>query len=31
MQHVSKEMQACIDECMGCYKVCLGMAMTHCL
>ena len=31
MQHVSKEMQACIDECMGCYKVRLGMAMTHCL
>src|SRR5687768_8425391 len=24
-------MRACIDECLRCYQVCLGMAMTHCL
>ncbi len=27
----SKEMQACIDECLRCYRICLGTAMTHCL
>ncbi|MBR0967183.1 four-helix bundle copper-binding protein [Bradyrhizobium diazoefficiens] len=27
----SKEMQACIDECLRCYRMCLGTAMTHCL
>ncbi len=27
----SKEMQACIDECLRCYQMCLGTAMTHCL
>lgn len=31
MQHVSQEMQACIDECLRCYQTCLGMAMNHCL
>jgi hypothetical protein len=29
--HISKEMQSCIDECLRCYQVCLGMAMSHCL
>src|SRR5258705_4145938 len=28
---MSKDMQTCIDECLQCYKTCLGMAMTHCL
>ena len=31
MHHMSKEMQACIDNCLHCYQACLGMAMTHCL
>lgn len=31
MQHLSAEMQSCIDECLACYKTCLGMAMHHCL
>jgi len=28
---MSKETQACIDECMRCHQICFGMAMTHCL
>lgn len=28
---MSKEMQACVDECLRCYQICLGTAMTHCL
>ena len=31
MYHVSKHMQSCIDDCLQCYQVCLGMAMNHCL
>jgi hypothetical protein len=31
MHRMSREMQSCIDECLACYKTCLGMAMTHCL
>ncbi len=31
MHAISQEMQACIDECLSCYKTCLGTAMTHCL
>ena len=31
MKHMSKGMQACIDECLRCYQACLGTAMTHCL
>lgn len=31
MKQFSNEMRACIDECLNCYKICLGMAMTHCL
>ena len=31
MHSISSEMQACIDECLRCYQMCLGMAMTHCL
>ena len=27
----SENMQKCIDECLRCYSVCLGMAMHHCL
>lgn len=27
----SKEMRACIDECLRCYQTCLGTAMTQCL
>lgn len=28
---MSKDMQSCIDECLRCYQMCLGTAMTHCL
>ena len=28
---MSKDTQTCIDECLQCYRTCLGMAMTHCL
>lgn len=31
MNHLSNEMQACIDECLACYRTCLSMAMNHCL
>ncbi len=31
MHMLSKEMQGCIDACLSCYKMCFGMAMTHCL
>lgn len=31
MHKMSKMMQACIDECLACYRVCLGEAMNHCL
>ncbi len=31
MKHMSKDMQACIDECLRCYQTCLGTAMTPCL
>lgn len=31
MNHVSPQMQACIDECLRCYQMCLGMASNHCL
>ncbi|WP_424360388.1 four-helix bundle copper-binding protein [Methylocystis parvus] len=31
MHMMSKEMQSCIDECLRCYQMCFGMAMTHCL
>lgn len=31
MMKISEEMRACVDECLNCYKVCLGTAMTHCL
>ncbi len=29
--HISPEMRACIDECLRCHAVCLGMASGHCL
>lgn len=31
MNHLSSEMQACIDDCLNCYKACFGEAMGHCL
>ncbi len=31
MHQLSKEIRACIDECLNCYRACLGTAMTHCL
>lgn len=30
-QHLSPEMQRCIQECLNCYRVCLEAAMQHCL
>jgi hypothetical protein len=29
--HTTPEMAACIDDCLSCYRTCLGMAMSHCL
>ena len=31
MHQLSKDMKACIEECLRCYQACLGTAMTHCL
>jgi hypothetical protein len=31
MQVFDKDISACIDACLDCHKVCLGLAMTHCL
>ncbi|MBB4185113.1 four-helix bundle copper-binding protein [Sinorhizobium terangae] len=31
MAHVDPRMQACIDNCLDCYSVCLSTAMNHCL
>lgn len=31
MHQLSEEMKGCIDECLRCYQICLGRAMTHCL
>ncbi len=31
MNHLSAEMQACIEECLKCHSTCLGEAMNHCL
>jgi hypothetical protein len=31
MHQVTQEMRACIKECLDCYQICLGSAMTHCL
>ncbi|MFD1709189.1 four-helix bundle copper-binding protein [Ottowia sp. GY511] len=31
MEHTNAQMQACIDQCLKCYQVCQGMALTHCL
>lgn len=27
----SQDMQECVDNCMQCYRMCLDMAMNHCL
>jgi hypothetical protein len=29
MHAFSKEMSECIDACLDCHRICLGMAMTH--
>ena len=29
--HTSSAMQACIDDCLRCYRICLDMASSHCL
>jgi hypothetical protein len=31
MHGISAEMRSCIEECLRCHSVCLGMAMNHCL
>ena len=31
MHQLSQEMKSCVGECLRCYQVCLGTAMTHCL
>ena len=31
MNHLSADLQACIDECLRCYQTCLGTAMGYCL
>jgi hypothetical protein len=31
MHAFDKSVSACIDACLDCHKVCLGLAMTHCL
>jgi hypothetical protein len=31
MHGVASIMQSCIDECLRCYEICFGMAMSHCL
>lgn len=31
MHAYSDEVQVCIDNCLKCHAVCLGMAATHCL
>ena len=31
MHQLSQEMNSCIDDCLRCYQICLGTAMTHCL
>lgn len=28
---ISEGMRRCIDECLSCHRVCLGMAANHCL
>ena len=28
MHQMSREMEMCINNCLHCYQVCLGMAMT---
>ena len=28
---MNPDMQQCIDECLNCHRVCLQMAMNHCL
>jgi hypothetical protein len=31
MHRMSAEMRSCIEECLRCHGICLGMAMSHCL
>lgn len=31
MHHTDPKMQACIDACLACYRICLGTSAGHCL
>ncbi len=31
MDEIGQHTKHCIEECLRCYKACLGSAMTHCL
>lgn len=31
MNHLTSQMQSCVDDCLRCYQACFGFAMTHCL
>lgn len=31
MQHLSAEMQSCVEECLRCHAICFSTAMNHCL
>ena len=31
MHQLNPEMQACIEECLRCYQICISTAMGHCL
>lgn len=31
MQNSHPQMKSCIEACLRCYSMCLGMAMSHCL
>jgi hypothetical protein len=31
MHNMTQQMRSCIKECLACYEMCLGTAMTHCL
>ncbi len=31
LQEMTQEMKACVEECLRCHSMCLGMASHHCL
>ena len=31
MHRMDEEMRRCVEECLGCHRVCLTMASQHCL